>query len=267
MEAPQTWHYGVVAQWWAERNLDGPEIDYYRAHIERHGQPALDVACGTGRLLVPYLRAGLDVDGCDVSPDMLAWCAGRAEREGLTARLYAQAMHELDLPRRYRTIIVCGAFGLGGSRTRDEEALRRMHAHLEPGGVLVLDYESRSAGRVGHREWRQWADRKRASLPEPPAAPDLVPAADGSEIGLRARIVDIDLAARVVTSEMRAQRWRGGRLEADETYPLKACVYFREELVAMLAQAGFGTVEVSRGYGGTGERESTVLVFEAERDP
>src|SRR5215472_9384900 len=93
------------------------------------------------------------------------------------------------------------------------------------------------------------------------------PDTDGSEIGLRARIVDIDLAARVVTSEMRAQRWRGGRLEADETYPLKACVYFREELVAMLAQAGFGTVEVSRGYGGTGERESTVLVFEAERDP
>jgi SAM-dependent methyltransferase len=263
VETPQTWHYGVVAQWWAERNLDGPEIDYFRTHIERHGQPALDVACGTGRLLVPYLRAGLDVDGCDVSPDMLAWCATRAEREGLTPRLYAQAMHELDLPRRYRTVIVCGAFGLGGSRDRDRESLRRMRGHLEPGGVLVMDYESRSAGEP---EWRQWAEGKLASLPEPSIAPELVPAADGSEIGLRARIVDIDLATRVVTSEMRAQRWRGGRLEADETHPLKACVYFRDEVLAMLADAGFGAVEVSRGYGGTGARESRFLVFEASRD-
>jgi len=272
VETPQTWHYGVVAQWWAERNLDGPEIDYFRTHIERHGQPALDVACGTGRLLVPYLHAGLDVDGCDVSPDMLAWCAARAEREGLTPRLYAQAMHELDLPRRYRTMIVCGAFGLGGSRDRDRESLRRMRAHLEPGGVLVIDYrcgnpggpESRSAAEP---KWREWADRKLASLPEPRVAPELVPAADGSEIGLHTRIVDIDLAARVMTSEVHAQRWRGGRLEADETYPLKVCVYFRDELLAMLAEAGFGAVEVSRGYGGTDARESRFLVFQATRDP
>ena len=27
---PQTWHYGVVARWWAEFNTDGPEIDYFR---------------------------------------------------------------------------------------------------------------------------------------------------------------------------------------------------------------------------------------------
>ena len=28
-------------------------------------------------------------------------------------------MHELSLPRKYRTIIVCGAFGLGGTRDQD----------------------------------------------------------------------------------------------------------------------------------------------------
>ena len=68
MTAP-TWHYGVTARWWAEFNTDGPEIDYFRRYAEA-GQPALDLACGTGRLLIPYLRDGLDVDGCDVSADM-----------------------------------------------------------------------------------------------------------------------------------------------------------------------------------------------------
>ena len=107
-EQPQTWHHGVVASWWAEFNVDGPEIPYFQKFIEDDGQPALDVACGTGRLLVPYLRAGLDVDGCDISADMLARCRERAETEGLSPNLFAQAMHELELPRSEETTTVTG---------------------------------------------------------------------------------------------------------------------------------------------------------------
>src|SRR5438270_14021486 len=56
---PLTWHYGLVAQYWAEFNVAAPEeLAYYRAAIERYGQPALDLACGTGRILVPLLKAG-----------------------------------------------------------------------------------------------------------------------------------------------------------------------------------------------------------------
>src|ERR687884_46354 len=101
---PQTWHYGLVAQWWAEFNVDGPDIAFFQGVIERYGQPALDLACGTGRLLLPYLRAGLDVDGCDVSADMLALCRDKAAREGLAPTLFVQAMHDLEPLRRYRTI-------------------------------------------------------------------------------------------------------------------------------------------------------------------
>ena len=154
-DEPQTWHHGIVARWWAEFNLDGPEIAYFQKFIEGDGQPALDVACGTGRLLVPYLRAGLDVDGCDLSADMLALCRERAEAEGLSPNLYAQAMHELRLPRTYRTILVCGGFGLGGNREQSFESLRRIYEHLEPGGLLLLDNEvpmpSPASGLSGRR--------------------------------------------------------------------------------------------------------------------
>jgi hypothetical protein len=68
--APQTWHHGLVAMWWAEFNEGGDEVEYFRGFVERPGESVLDVACGTGRLLVPYRQAGLDVPpGGEVSPE------------------------------------------------------------------------------------------------------------------------------------------------------------------------------------------------------
>jgi SAM-dependent methyltransferase len=73
-DRPQTWHYGLVARWWAEFNEAGEdELAFYRGVIERSGQPVLDAGCGTGRLLIPLLQAGFDIDGSDVSPDLLAF--------------------------------------------------------------------------------------------------------------------------------------------------------------------------------------------------
>ncbi|HWI61375.1 MAG TPA: class I SAM-dependent methyltransferase [Symbiobacteriaceae bacterium] len=42
----------------------------------------MDAGCGTGRLLIPLLAAGFDVDGADISPDMLALCRAKAEHIG-----------------------------------------------------------------------------------------------------------------------------------------------------------------------------------------
>ena len=94
----QTWHYGLVADWWAEFSEGGDDIGFFRDVIKRCGEPVLDAGCGTGRLLLPLLRSGIDIDGSDVSEDMLTWCASRAEVEGLAANLHQQAMHEVEEP-------------------------------------------------------------------------------------------------------------------------------------------------------------------------
>lgn len=237
----QTWHYGLVARWWAEFGGGGPEIDYFRRFVEE-GEPALDVACGTGRLLLPYLRAGLDVDGCDISPDMLGYCREAAERDGLSPNLYAQAMHELDLPRRYRTAFVCGGFGLGSTRRQDMEALRRLHDHLEPGGLLVLDSEVPYADGV---LWQYWLEDGRAELPRPRREPgERRLGSDGAEYALQGRIVDFDPLEQRVTREMRAFRWRDGELVDEEEHLLTETFYFKGELVLMLERAGFVDIKV-----------------------
>jgi SAM-dependent methyltransferase len=234
--AAQTWHYGLVARWWAEFNLDGPEIDFFRPYVEA-GQPALDAACGTGRLLVPYLRDGLDVDGSDISPDMLSLARERAVREGLEPpNLYAQAMHELDLPRRYRTIFVCGGFGLGGHREHDIEGLRRIYEHLEPGGRFVLDNEvPYSDGQV----WKYWLEEERDALPRPwRTEGSRRVGADGTEYELRSRVVAVDPLAQRVTIEMKAAIVRGGERVVEEDHVIRMTMYFTHEIVLMLEGDG-----------------------------
>ena len=239
----KTWHYGLVAREWAEHNNDGPEIAYFQRQIENYGQPALDAGCGTGRLLLPFLRAGLDVDGCDVSGDMLGRCREKAELEGLRPQLYRQALHELALPRRYRSIVACGVFGIGVSREQDAEALRRFYGHLQPGGVLLLEnyFPYRSA-----KEWQLWRKDGRSRLPDP--WPDWIGTTPptGTEYELYARVVDLDPLEQHLTREMRTLLWRDGRPVADQTYTLTENLYFRNELRAMLAHAGF-RLEAEKG--------------------
>ena len=134
MRAPQTWHHGLIADWWANFNLDAPEVELYRPYLR---SAVLDAGCGAGRLLVPLLAAGYDIDGCDVSADMIDRCRKRAPG----ATLWVSALHELVPPRRYGSIVASGVFGLGSTRAQDEEAVRRLHDALEPCGTLVLDNE------------------------------------------------------------------------------------------------------------------------------
>jgi len=264
-DTPQTWHYGLMARWWAEFNTDGPEIDYFKGLIMRFGEPALDVGCGTGRLLIPFLRAGLDVDGCDISPDMLALCAQRAEAEGFRPQLFAQAMHQLSLPRRYRSIVVCGAFGIGGSLAQDQEALHRLFRHLAPGGAVFIDYY------VPYKyadEWHYWVKEEGEKLPEPwPSSGQRKITWSGEEIELRIRLVALDPLEQVATRQMQAILWRGGQAVQQEEQTLLERLYFRNELLAMLAAAGFRDVEVRDGY--TDNRASPhsgILVYIARKE-
>ncbi len=241
---PQTWHHGLVATWWAEFNDDfrPHEIAYFQRHVERDGEPAMDVACGTGRLLIPYLRAGLDVDGCDVSGDMIERCREKAAREGLSPHLSVQPMHALESARRYRTIVVCGAFGLGSTREQDAVALSRMHDLLEPGGTLLLDIEVPYAD---ERLWGRWPRDARGELPEPPQPTgERRPASDGAEYTLRSRILALDPLTQRVTYAIHAERWRDGACEAEEDHILDVTQYFPGEVRAMLERAGFADVVV-----------------------
>lgn len=239
-----TWHHGLIARWWANFNLDGPEIEFFRPYVAS-GQPTLDVGCGSGRLLVPWVADGLDVDGVDASADMIEACRVAARTVGCAPDLYVQPTHRLDLPRRYRSIVNCGAFGLGGSRADDAEGLRRLRAHLLPGGVLALDFQ---VAEFDDDRWRRWKPRPADDRPPPSQARRLGP--DGFQYAPRHRITGVEPAERCVTRELQAWQWQNDELIAHESHSLVANFYSSDEIVTLLTTVGFTDVRVQGGYHG-----------------
>ena len=243
---PVVWHYGLMAERWAQFITDAPELPFFLGEIERYGQPVLDLACGAGRLLVPLLVAGVDVDGCDISQDMLDQCRKAAEAAGFHPALSAQPMHAFQLPRRYRTIYICDSFGLGGSRDWDLDALRRCHEHLEDGGALVFSVDAEYTTRDS---WDQWLPDSRRALPEPwPDDARREVATDGSEHVARFRTVAVDPLEQTYTREVRLEKWQAGTLVASEEYELRGNMYFKGEVVLMLHAAGFDAITVRGDY-------------------
>ena len=164
-EQPQTWHYGLVARWWAEFNAPDPdELAFYpqrrrarwatgpRSGLRRRSPPASLVERRSGRRWLRHLaRHARAIAG-----------RGRTSRD-LRRGLYQQAMHDLDLPRSYRTIYICDSFGLGGRRDQDAAALRRCYDQLVPGGTLVF---SHYLPNDDPERWSYWLPEQRQQLPE-----------------------------------------------------------------------------------------------------
>jgi SAM-dependent methyltransferase len=239
-----TWHHGLIARWWAEFNVaTTEELAYFTAAIREFGEPALDLACGTGRILFPLVAQGIDVDGADMSMDMISLAQAEAVKRALKPRLTVQAMHDLDLGRMYRTVYICGSFGLGGRRDYDRQALKRVYQHLEPGGALLitnhnLPYDDR------------WMPAYRAGIPGEWSTENRRTASDGDEIELLSRVGELDPLEQRITRQMRARLWHGGHVVKEEEYSLRINEYFAQELLLMLDVAGFRDVKVEAGYMG-----------------
>jgi SAM-dependent methyltransferase len=246
-------HYrGGMAQWY-DRLLEREtkDIEFYRSVAIENGGKVLELACGTGRLLVPIRKAGVGIEGLDISADMLSICREKLEAENLTATLYEQDMLSFDTGQHYSTIFISGgSFQLIEEIGDAKALLRRIHDHLPPKGRLVLDiccpWEQIRQNQEG-----QWRIRRTARNE------------DQEELWCH-ECSYFDLENQVQSTRNKYELYRNNRLVDTFCGEMKLRWYGKHELTMMLQEAGFTSIRVQSAV--IIERDGRALVYFAGRD-
>jgi SAM-dependent methyltransferase len=158
-------HFQDAALYDHEYRRRRDDVRFYRTLAAERGGPVLDLACGTGRLMVPLLRDGHTVVGLDHAPAMLAGAAAKIARLPPAARARALLVRA-DLRRfafRRRFAFAVAAFHSVQHLTTDADLLRFFRAArgaLQPDGWLAFDVFAPDRDFLRRDEGRRW-DRTR----------------------------------------------------------------------------------------------------------
>lgn len=218
-----------------------PDLDYYRQLMAAYPGPVLEAGCGSGRLLLQYLADGVDIDGLDLSPQMLKVCHFKAKQVGLKPKLYLQSIQSMSLPRRYSLIyLACGTLMCITNPTDVINGLRRLKAHLRKNGALSVCvfrpyYMKQLSGRLPSR----WEPFYFVNLP-----------GNMGRLKVDWRATGYDKRTRVVQDECRYRRITNGKIREEQISAGDHRLNSDQHVIELLKQAGFSSVTKRSGYGG-----------------
>jgi SAM-dependent methyltransferase len=127
----------------------GYEVDlsFFVRLAEKYGSPILEVACGSGRIMIPLAKRGFQVVGIDLSEHMLDYARAKLDDEVDSVRsnatLVQADMRSFDLGKTFAAVFVPNASVF---HLHDRESLLAcaccLYDHTSPGGAVVVDVVS-----------------------------------------------------------------------------------------------------------------------------
>jgi SAM-dependent methyltransferase len=129
------------------------DLSLYMSFAGLCGGPLLELACGSGRLLVPLAREGYELTGVDSSASMLNLARGALEQAGVAAKckLVQENMYSLHLGQQFRlAFIALGSFAHVYTRKEQRQTLATVHNHLVPRGRFILDISNADVRYMEH---------------------------------------------------------------------------------------------------------------------
>lgn len=207
------------------------DVEFYTQRLIHSKGKVLEAGCGSGRVLIPLLEAGINVDGLDNSTEMLSSCRKRCEERELNPILFEGTMQDFKVDEKYEAIIVpSGSFLLLESREDSIKALQHFYDHLKPGGKLIIDtflQTDLNTNKIATSTWNT---------------------AKGEVITLEEKRIEVNFLEQRMVSLLKYEKWLEGDLLKTELQRFPLRWYGIEEFKLMLEKVGFKEITISADY-------------------
>src|SRR5262245_31962210 len=116
------------------------QLNFYVTLAQRYPGAVLELACGSGQIIVPIADKSTPAVGLDNSPEMLTAARRRAHAAGVRVELVEGDMREFELGRQFSLIFVARNSLLHLSEQNEFAALfDNVRRHLLPNGIFAFD--------------------------------------------------------------------------------------------------------------------------------
>ena len=216
------------------------DVAFFVQAARESSGPVLEVGCGTGRVLIPTARAGIEITGLDLSPDMLEICRENLKAQAVDVqarvRLVEADMRQFKLEQKFQLVTL--PFRPFQHLTSVDEQLACLGCIrdvLAVGGRMILDIFNPSLESLVRKNFgEEMAEEPEFSLP------------DGRKVIRRHSVTSRDVANQINYVELiyYIAHPDGRKERLVQAFPMR--YFFRFEAEHLLARAGF---EVEKLYG------------------
>jgi SAM-dependent methyltransferase len=236
------------------------DVPFYVAQAVSARGPVLELGCGTGRILIPIAREGVEITGLDGSSEMLARCRSKLRLEPVDLQgrvmLHEGDVRSFDLGRQFALIMA--PFRVIQHLTTIDDQLACLDAvrrHLQPGGRFVFDVFNPLFRRMVAFDGSEHEDTPEQTLP------------DGRVFRRASRITSVRWIEQVNEVELLYYvRLAPGVGPERYVHGFSMRWYLRAELEHLLSRAGFRVESIRGDFEGAELRDgSPEMVVTATR--
>ncbi len=237
--------YALAARYYDGAYQNNPAINdapFYLDLARRYGGPILEIACGTGRILLEIAREGIEICGIDSSQDQLAVLNSKLQSEPERTRKLVQILRDdmrtFSLQRKFRLVLIPFRPMQHMYTVEDQiSALNAAKAHLLPDGTLAFDVFYPNYTMLLQKTDEEMFDVQ------------WWPLHDAAHVVRRYfRRTKVDFLRQYFEGEFIYRTFEGDQLVREERSPLKMGYYTYPHLLLLFRHCGLEVVEQYGGF-------------------
>ncbi|HHT7239288.1 class I SAM-dependent methyltransferase [Bacillus mycoides] len=213
----------------------GKELEFYLSFIKDKNIKVLEPMCGNGRMLIPFIQNGVDIEGFDISEDMLKVCKEKAEKLNLKPVVSQGRIEEFHTDKKYDLIMIpIGSFSLLPD-SLVENSLQNMKNNLKENGKLLLTVVQ---GGSETEQILDWIETNRKEI--------------NNELIVEYRKVSYDKVQKLLNIKLKYEVIHDEKIAETEIMDFPIRLYDLKEFENILIANGFSQIvvhEIKDGYG------------------